>query len=475
MQRNKYYFQFLKNFIKTQNFKFILLMLLINTFYGGYLLYSKVDGFSYAQLYINCFSAPYFLIILYFLLIISSFSTYFQLIENYEYMIRLNNKKSFFLKLTSYTGKNMFIVLIIQILLFTITFTFTNGISDFIFSEIFYIIYYIAKVYIIALLINELNLILFNFFNKYIVILLNIFLYSGLVAGTSWMIFNSGSYALYGYFGDYLNTYKFPNLLMDISSFSLYCCIFICIVNIITKINELYQKSDFNKIKNKAKYILFNDISFFKEKSYVVYVIGYIILSILSFYIFKITGSIMNMETIYDMLGLNVSFKNDVLSISMFGLHFIFSIYIVFFLFTNNIRNGIDNVFLRIKSKNWILYKLFSVATIYFIIKVIIYCMLSLILSINKIDINIFSFILLDYLYFLIVSCISLLIYILPLLWQILILIFIFILSCIFPLFKVISFINCKIVLLIILLVVVFVIKMVFSKLYTNVFEKIRR
>ena len=126
MQRNKYYFQFLKNFIKTQNFKFILLMLLINTFYGGYLLYSKVDGFSYAQLYINCFSAPYFLVILYFLLIISSFSTYFQLIENYEYMIRLNDKKSFFLKLTSYTGKNMFIVLIIQILLFTINEFFTK-------------------------------------------------------------------------------------------------------------------------------------------------------------------------------------------------------------------------------------------------------------------------------------------------------------------------------------------------------------
>jgi hypothetical protein len=449
--------------------------MITNAFYGGYLLYTGIEDFSYIELYINNFSSPYFLVILYFLLIVSSFSTYFQLNKNYEYEIRMYDKKTFFNKLIFFTRKNILIVLIMQIVLFTVIFTFANGVSKFIFSEIFYAIYYMLKVYIIAILINELNLYLFEFFNKSMVILLNIFLYAGLPIGTSWLIFNKNSYQLYGYFGDYLNPYRFSNILSDISSFLLYCCIFLCIINIIIKIHELYKDGEINKIKSRIKYIFFNDISFLKKKTNLLYILAYIILSVLGYFIFEITGSIMDKDTMQNILGLNISLKNDVLSVVMFGLHFIFSIYISFYLFMNNINNGVDNIFLRIKAKDWTLCKLFCVNVIYLIIKFVIYCLLSLILFFYKVDINIFSFILLDYLYFTIIQCISLLIYILPLIWQILTLVLLVILICTFPLLNIINFNGYEIFLLIFLLIIVYIIKIVFSKLYVDVFEKSRR
>ncbi|MEG2311702.1 MAG: hypothetical protein RSB72_03295, partial [Bacilli bacterium] len=335
---------------------------------------------------------------------------------------------------------------------------------------LFYIIYYLFKVYIIAILINEINIYLLSHINKYIVMLINSILYICLATSTSWLIFKTSTYYLYGYFGDYLRQQSFSNIISSISSFALYCCFLLVFIGIL----DIIKDYNFRKIINKLKYIIINDVNYILKKSYK-YIIGYIILIGASCFIFKITGAIIDEQNVKHMLGLDFSFKIGPLAIVIFGLHFSMALYLLFGLVTNDLNNGINNIFLRMKAKDWIHYKIISIALIYFLLKIVIYCCLSFILSFENLSINIFAYFSLDYLFFILVQLILLLIYILKPSFQVCFLTILFVLIIKFKLFNMIQFSGSKIIIFIFIILIWFIIKTVFSKLYINVFEKNRR
>lgn len=429
---------------------------------------------SYVASYTNGLYSPYFLMILYFINFFNLIITYSSFSKNYEFIIRTESNKSFFDRLLSYSKKNLFLIITIQISLFTLIFTFVNGINDFVISESLYMIYHILKIYILAFLVNKLNICLLQFINKYFIILINSLMYFSIVFASSWQIFKLNEYYLYGFISDYLNLYLFPNFLTNVSSFSLYCCFFLIIIDIVYYI--CCNIDSFYAFFLKLKYIIINDINYIFNHFFN-HIIIYMIITIFSYFIFKFTGSIMDNQIIYYIVGLDFSMEIEPIAIILFGLHVSISIYIIFHLITKDINNGIDNIFLRILPKDWISCKLVSSSIIYFMIKLIIYILLFMIMKLDKfnLSLNLFSLFVLDYMYFILIQLICLLIYMLKPVMQIIIIIIATLLLIEFQLFNIIQFGNFKLIIFSIVLLTMLLIKKFFSNTYVEFFEKNRR
>ena len=124
------------------------------------------------------------------------------------------------------------------------------------------------------------------------------------------------------------------------------------------------------------KYILINDIiSFFRKYKKLIFCFELLIILILLIQIF--IGIPINLFK--SIVGLNSNINDGLFSILIFLLNLGFHLIIIFQIFDNDIKNGTDNIFLRIKLSKWLLYKFVSIILLNFIFRIIIYVIVTII------------------------------------------------------------------------------------------------
>lgn len=120
------------------------------------------------------------------------------------------------------------------------------------------------------------------------------------------------------------------------------------------------------------KYSLKTDYTFvlkYKKK----YLIWYFCI-ILVFILFQKKFNLINVNDLYlDSLGLDASFDKNFISILLFLYHNILIIYFQFLLFTKDLKNGPDNLFLRVKLKKWYFIKILSITIFTVVLKFILH------------------------------------------------------------------------------------------------------
>lgn len=126
------------------------------------------------------------------------------------------------------------------------------------------------------------------------------------------------------------------------------------------------------------KYILINDIiSFFRKYKKLIFCFELLIILILLVQIF--IGIPININLFKSIVGLNSNINDGLFSILIFLLNLGFHLIIIFQIFDNDIKNGTDNIFLRIKLSKWLLYKFVSIILLNFIFRIIIYVIVTII------------------------------------------------------------------------------------------------
>ncbi len=220
------------------------------------------------------------------------------------------------------------------------------------------------------------------------------------------------------------------------------------------------------------KYILLNDLSFFRKKFLKKFIL-YCIALIGSFNVLKLTNGYMNFDIFYNTIGINYS--NDLGSIEkllcIFNILFYF--YLSLELFTKELKNGVENIFLRINTKKFIINKLISISIITILINIIIYILFLYLFIINKILIsNILIVFLKNIIYVLTLQFSIIIVYMFSknnkcILFLLMLFIFMFNNRIL------INIINTKIIYLILVLIfILWFIVMYFKKNYFNLFEK---
>lgn len=221
------------------------------------------------------------------------------------------------------------------------------------------------------------------------------------------------------------------------------------------------------------KYIYRNDLSYFikNEKkiiiTYLLYIIMYFVLNLT---LFSTDKNIMIIET----LSLDCKFDlNEWLNLISFILYISIYCYIGLKLFIKDFKNNPSNIFLRMSSKKWILYKIFCISIISLVILFISYIMvisLYMILVNRNIGIDIVIFIK-NYIFIIILQQLTIILYTIFSKYNFLILLII--LSIVISIFNIpTSIISMNVYILIIMYIIVFFsILMINRKLYINLFE----
>ncbi len=136
------------------------------------------------------------------------------------------------------------------------------------------------------------------------------------------------------------------------------------------------------------KYILINDIlSFFKK--YIKFIISFLVIIISVLFVQILVGCVIDIELLKNMVGLNANFDDGLFPMLMFLLNLGFHLVMIFQIFNNDIKNGEENILLRMSLSKWIFSKLFSIIILNNIVRLIIYILSLFIISIFGINFSI--------------------------------------------------------------------------------------
>ena len=124
------------------------------------------------------------------------------------------------------------------------------------------------------------------------------------------------------------------------------------------------------------KFILKNDVSFIVKNNKKIILI-YLILSICLFVSFSIFSYLSTIDVFIKISGLNVILENrDMIALMIYLFVNSFYSYIIILLFVKDVRNNLENIFLRISTKNWLFLKIMSVLLITFFFLILNYLFL---------------------------------------------------------------------------------------------------
>lgn len=134
------------------------------------------------------------------------------------------------------------------------------------------------------------------------------------------------------------------------------------------------------------RYVIYNDFFKFLYKN--IKLLFYILFIFLVFLLEKIIGYELDTQLFIDCMGLNLDFLGNYLANLSFFLNVLFFSYLAIFLFTNDMQNNIENIFLRIKPNKYLNIKYFSIICITSLIKVVTYLLVLCFYLVNHSNIN---------------------------------------------------------------------------------------
>lgn len=119
------------------------------------------------------------------------------------------------------------------------------------------------------------------------------------------------------------------------------------------------------------------------------YILSYFLIFLTSF-IFVIINNYSRLSEIFNFYTMGFSLTNIYpLQVVIYALEILFTIYITLLLFINHIRWNLENIFLRITPRQWIMKKVISTSLIINIFVLIKYIMFSILFIIKKITIDV--------------------------------------------------------------------------------------
>lgn len=153
------------------------------------------------------------------------------------------------------------------------------------------------------------------------------------------------------------------------------------------------------------KYIFMNDVSLIINKYKKVFIF-YVVLLLLYLWVNMTVDNQMDINLFLSALGLNCTLDSNLLSLIMYILNICMIMIIPLILLINDLEH-MENIFLRLKLKKWMIFKTMSILLITFIYKVLIY-ILILLFSKNYV---ILSYFVNDYLFSIIIQLFFILFY----------------------------------------------------------------
>ena len=226
------------------------------------------------------------------------------------------------------------------------------------------------------------------------------------------------------------------------------------------------------------KYLLKSDYIFMKKKLKKHLLVYFSIL--LVFILFGKNLNLINTSKLYlDSLGLKVSSNNDFISILIFLYHNILIIYFQFLLFTKDLKNSPNNLFLRIRIKKWYFIKALSIIIFTIGIKFILHLFITVLFYFlyKNLEIGLYlclKYFIISFIYTIIIENILMIVYLLKnKIFKFLLISIILVLLYIKKLPLNILLLTKNISLVFIILCVLFISNiLLFSKNYLYVFEK---
>lgn len=367
------------NFItKTSKFKIIIILSVILSLYGSFILSAGINNYFNSILctfQFTTFNALFFLI-----LFINTINICSMFDKYYFYIIRLNNKKRYLKELIKLIVYANFIVIGT---LFLSYFAFLNLVEfQYIFptdyngyvNNIVYTIFYLIRYIVIAISISIMSIISYVKLGEKITIIFNIIFiaFFWFFSGNNLSVVNSFSILPWNYFSN-----------INYGSFSLeinYSILFIFILEMIIYFlyrNINYRRNKFNR------YVILNDLEYLFRKR-CKEIILLIIIPIIVLIVVNISISSDSYELLTMTLGLNLRKENlNIISAVMFTFNIVIYLYLVICLYIKDLQNGLDNIFLRITSVRWYFSKEILSLIITAFLKVLQYLLILVILLIS--------------------------------------------------------------------------------------------
>lgn len=221
------------------------------------------------------------------------------------------------------------------------------------------------------------------------------------------------------------------------------------------------------------KYVLVNDIYSFFYK-YKLYILVFLLTIISSVIILNVGGMPLDQDLILSALGFRTSLDYGLLPFLLFVLNCGARIFVVAQIFNNDVKNGLDNIFLRMNLNKWINIKCFSIFLLNIISTFLIFIALIIFFAINNVIISDnLKYVLINIIFFSFVEYLFLLIYLISkkLKWLIPVFIVIFLLCSRFILVDVVVMIDNIIIFILTTVVILILIKIIVKKDFIQIFE----
>jgi len=240
--KNNYILFNIKYFVGTQKFKMIILVLIINALYGGFVLAQPGITKGYVNALFAIYTNPYFLMILLSMILLNTMYIRSLISENFEYRIRLNDEKNYLRNLVkNVTICNSIIFIVELILILTIINLFYSSSSGIYLlkngiNSLLYIIFFISKVYILIYFLNTINIYILKNINQYIVVIVNLIFFVSLPSDIDLYIFKNNFIEFPLYISTYFRIYPYESFMAELSSTILFVAILKIIILVIKNI-----------------------------------------------------------------------------------------------------------------------------------------------------------------------------------------------------------------------------------------------
>lgn len=253
---DKFIVQCFKHISSMQNFKLILLLIIINSLYGGLIIVRPGLNIGYFEALFYIYTNPYFIMILLFIILLNTLYVKEFFSKKFEYLLRLESKHKAFKKLNVMVFLYNLIIYLIQLLIVCIILNiFYSGNIGIInlklgVNTLTYMIFFLIRTFWIIYLINYINLLILPYLSKYIILVVNSLIYICIPMGLDIFVFDSNNIQIPIYVATYFRLYPYDSFLSELAS----SIIFILVVNIfiyfIKKIIKVKFRSKNNEVYN---------------------------------------------------------------------------------------------------------------------------------------------------------------------------------------------------------------------------------
>ncbi len=368
--------EILKFITKTRKFKATILLSILLSLYGSFVLTAGIKNYFSAIL--NTFQFATFNSLFFLVILINTVNVCSTFNQYDSYLIRLENKKKYLkelIKLVVYSNLIVSLVILLSYLsvvnILKCGYIYIKSYNGYI-NNMVYTIFYLLRYIVLTLLVSIFNVFLYHKLKEEKVIVIDfIFVFAfwlyplGIMETT-----NTFQLPIWRYF----ENIDYGNFMLEVSYSLLYILLLevlvIFVYHLINRREKIFMK-----------YIAISDIKYMIKKNYK-YILTLILIPAFSLYFIISNYDISSEEMLITSMGLRIDsyFPIDIM---MFIINIIIHIYLVISFYINDLIRKKDNLFLRISTTKWCFNKQIVLIFLLTMIKISQYIVLILMICLK--------------------------------------------------------------------------------------------